>query len=93
MAITGFEANETKLLCNNGAPYDTKQSCLYDRDQYGNLIGCRDATHLQNCGMYKMVVVVAVEVVVSVVVYHIVLVMVMVAVINYTIKWSLKHNA
>ena len=38
------------LQCQNGQSYTEADRCLYNQDPYGALTGCRDATHLQNCG-------------------------------------------
>ena len=38
------------MTCKNGACVDKAYRCLYGRDRYNFPIGCRDATHLANCG-------------------------------------------
>ncbi len=38
------------MKCKNGACLEETQRCLYGKDKYGFPIGCRDATHLQDCG-------------------------------------------
>ncbi|XP_033121188.1 uncharacterized protein LOC117120284 [Anneissia japonica] len=48
------DTNDTDCLergipCNNGACVSTNYQCLYDIDQYGIQVGCRDATHLRFC--------------------------------------------
>ena len=40
----------TELQCHNGACYSPTDVCQYGFDKYGFPTGCRDATHLQNCG-------------------------------------------
>eukprot|EP00057_Strongylocentrotus_purpuratus_P018616 XP_011673090.1 PREDICTED: uncharacterized protein LOC754864 [Strongylocentrotus purpuratus] len=38
------------LRCMNGENLDSRWRCLYDFDEYGLQQGCRDVTHLRNCG-------------------------------------------
>ncbi|XP_023216775.1 uncharacterized protein LOC111619306 isoform X2 [Centruroides sculpturatus] len=53
-----FEEDSEQLNCTNSVNYITCQSnhfvrrqymCLYEFDQYGYHMGCRDVTHLRNC--------------------------------------------
>ena len=46
-----YDPKDAKFHCNNGASISSKQLCLYDRDFHGVLLGCRDGSHLQECGM------------------------------------------
>ncbi|XP_070570237.1 low-density lipoprotein receptor-like [Ptychodera flava] len=39
-----------EFRCLNGPCVDRKWMCIYDFDQYGYQRGCRDVTHLRNCG-------------------------------------------
>ena len=45
---------ETHLRCNNTACYDSKYQCIYGFSRYGYPLGCRDATHLADCGKVAM---------------------------------------
>lgn len=38
------------ILCNNGHYANISVKCIYDMDEYGYIIGCRDVTHLRDCG-------------------------------------------
>lgn len=39
-----------KAVCKNGVNVDVTVQCVLDYDQYGEVIGCRDLSHLENCG-------------------------------------------
>ncbi|KAL5014485.1 hypothetical protein ScPMuIL_008755, partial [Solemya velum] len=38
-----------KAVCKNGVNVDVTVQCVLDYDQYGEVIGCRDLSHLENC--------------------------------------------
>ena len=48
--LTNFTCYSDQIRCKNGACVDQEFRCLYDEDVYGLLTGCRDASHLENCG-------------------------------------------
>ncbi|XP_072043070.1 uncharacterized protein [Amphiura filiformis] len=47
-----FTCGAGLMTCNNGACVEETQRCLYGKDKYGFPLGCRDATHLQDCDIY-----------------------------------------
>ena len=51
---THFECGNGSISCQNGACAHDLYRCLYGKDKYGLPLGCRDVTHLQQCGMYNM---------------------------------------
>ncbi|XP_038053125.1 uncharacterized protein LOC119725675 [Patiria miniata] len=42
-----------QLTCNNGACANLSTTCLYDFDEYGLQVGCRDVTHLRFCESFE----------------------------------------
>ena len=44
-----------QIQCKNGVCTDSSNRCLYETDKYGWTKGCRDMTHLQNCGKYGQI--------------------------------------
>nr|XP_054763169.1 very low-density lipoprotein receptor-like [Lytechinus pictus] len=45
------ESTDDKTLrCFNGEKFDARWRCVYDFDEYGLQLGCRDVTHLRDCG-------------------------------------------
>ncbi|XP_072165322.1 uncharacterized protein [Diadema setosum] len=42
----------TQITCKNGACAPLQSHCMYELDEYGLHIGCRDVSHLQNCGNF-----------------------------------------
>ncbi|XP_072017119.1 uncharacterized protein [Amphiura filiformis] len=44
-----FTCESGKMRCKNGGCVDWQHRCQYNRDQYGLPMGCRDATHLEDC--------------------------------------------
>ncbi|XP_077989816.1 uncharacterized protein LOC144444277, partial [Glandiceps talaboti] len=53
-----FEGTQTqckanKFRCHFGNCIDRQWMCIYDFDEYGYQVGCRDVTHLQNCDLYQ----------------------------------------
>ncbi|XP_072037031.1 uncharacterized protein [Amphiura filiformis] len=42
-----------EIQCRNGVCTDSSYRCLYGFDKYGWTIGCRDQTHLLDCGDFK----------------------------------------
>jgi len=46
------DANVTMDLirCDSGNQVDIKYACILEYDSRDDIMGCRDATHLQNCG-------------------------------------------
>ena len=38
------------LKCKSGNSVSSTTKCLYNIDKYGYMTGCRDATHLEDCG-------------------------------------------
>ncbi|XP_041461945.1 uncharacterized protein LOC121413255 isoform X2 [Lytechinus variegatus] len=52
--LSSFECtSEFQIQCHNGACADRKTTCLYDFDEYGLQIGCRDVTHLRHCDDFQ----------------------------------------
>ncbi|XP_072178152.1 uncharacterized protein [Diadema setosum] len=52
--LSSFEcAAEFQIQCRNGACADRSTTCLYDFDEYGLQIGCRDVTHLRHCELFE----------------------------------------
>ncbi|XP_064619008.1 G-protein coupled receptor GRL101-like [Lineus longissimus] len=45
-----LEPSVQKFKCKNGQPISQKERCKAHNDQHGNDIGCRDRSHLENCG-------------------------------------------
>jgi len=46
-----FMARESSIsLCKSGTSFNTRNRCILDFDVYGDVIGCRDLTHLNDCG-------------------------------------------
>ncbi|RWS28770.1 G-protein coupled receptor GRL101-like protein, partial [Leptotrombidium deliense] len=43
----------SKFTCQSGHIIDSKYRCIYETDEYGYQIGCRDVTHLRGCEKYK----------------------------------------
>lgn len=41
------------IVCQSGQIIDASNRCIYDFDQYGYQIGCRDVSHLRNCEDFK----------------------------------------
>ena len=39
-----------QIACKNGGCADSTQRCIYGYDVVGFPLGCRDATHLLDCG-------------------------------------------
>ena len=46
-------SNIELFQCMSGQIIKAKQRCIFDHDQYGYQIGCRDVTHLRNCENYN----------------------------------------
>ena len=44
------ECSSNEIRCKNDVCADASVLCLYDFDDGGFIIGCRDATHLEQCG-------------------------------------------
>ncbi|PIK48327.1 hypothetical protein BSL78_14811 [Apostichopus japonicus] len=42
-----------QLQCGSGACEDRASLCLYDFDQYGYQVGCRDVAHLRHCDLFE----------------------------------------
>ncbi|XP_063961299.1 uncharacterized protein LOC129269692 [Lytechinus pictus] len=42
--------DDNTLRCFNGEKFDARWRCVYDFDEYGLQLGCRDVTHLRDCG-------------------------------------------
>ncbi|XP_070552485.1 low-density lipoprotein receptor-like [Ptychodera flava] len=42
-----------ELQCLNGRCVGRKWMCIYDFDQYGYQLGCRDVTHLRHCELFS----------------------------------------
>ena len=40
-----------QFMCKDGTFVSNSVKCIMDRDPYGEPSGCRDASHLQDCGM------------------------------------------
>ena len=38
------------MVCKNGHITEMSTWCVMDIDLYGDIIGCRDLSHLENCG-------------------------------------------
>ena len=51
LAVIGLDA---KLLCKSGVVVPSTQRCLLDIDEYGDVIGCRDLSHLDHCGKFYL---------------------------------------
>ena len=50
------ESRKSSSRCMGYHPYacfERSQTCVYDTDEKGNLIGCRNAAHLQNCAEFR----------------------------------------
>ena len=43
----------TERQCQSGLCIASKHWCLYDLDQFGYRVGCRDGSHLRDCGVCK----------------------------------------
>ena len=39
------------ISCGNGTSTPAETRCLYNLDEFKNIIGCRNLNHLQNCGI------------------------------------------
>ena len=50
MDVRPHSCGNNDIVCKNGACADERYMCLNDKDKYGFLLGCRDATHLEDCG-------------------------------------------
>lgn len=46
-------SNIELFQCQSGQIIKAKQRCIFDHDQYGYQIGCRDVTHLRSCENYE----------------------------------------
>ncbi|XP_033099551.1 uncharacterized protein LOC117103150 [Anneissia japonica] len=42
-----------EMRCENGVCVDQRYICLLDNDEYGNILGCRDRSHLYNCAAFQ----------------------------------------
>ncbi|XP_077989864.1 uncharacterized protein LOC144444325 [Glandiceps talaboti] len=42
-----------EFRCNFGNCIDRQWMCIYDFDEYGYQVGCRDVTHIQNCDLFQ----------------------------------------
>ena len=42
------------MTCENGERTLSKNRCLFEFDQYHRPIGCRDMTHLRDCGKSRL---------------------------------------
>lgn len=52
---TNFSCDSrTQFLCKNGQCIESAELCLMEYDKYGIINGCRDVTHLQDCGKYNI---------------------------------------
>ena len=41
------------MVCENGEQVLSKYRCLFEFDKYNRQNGCRDMTHLKDCGMFQ----------------------------------------
>lgn len=41
-----------KFMCQSGQEIDSMYRCIFEFDQYGYQIGCRDVTHLRDCQLF-----------------------------------------
>lgn len=46
-------SNIELFQCQSGQIIKAKHRCIFDHDQYGYQVGCRDVTHLRNCENYE----------------------------------------
>ena len=44
------ETSERIMTCENGERVPSKVRCLFEFDKYNLQKGCRDMTHLKDCG-------------------------------------------
>lgn len=51
-SLTTIKGRKTSL-CQSGQRIDPKYKCIYEFDQYGYQIGCRDVTHLRGCEKFQ----------------------------------------
>jgi hypothetical protein len=48
-----YQAVDDNFICDiNGKHIPKTMRCIHDIDETGFPIGCRDGSHLNNCGMY-----------------------------------------
>ena len=50
LAIPDVDSVVPKFGCANLASISLEHRCLYEKGESGLLIGCRDASHLVDCG-------------------------------------------
>ena len=50
--ITALIVPHKKFVCQSGQVIDSIYRCIYEFDQYGYQIGCRDVTHLRSCDSF-----------------------------------------
>ncbi|XP_067684468.1 sortilin-related receptor-like [Haliotis asinina] len=43
----------TQMLCKSGITADVASRCVLDYNQHGGVVGCRDLTHLLDCGDFE----------------------------------------
>ncbi|XP_015784111.1 G-protein coupled receptor GRL101 [Tetranychus urticae] len=48
-----FHSSSRGLTCASGQQIDQKFKCIYEFDQFGYQVGCRDVTHLRDCEKFE----------------------------------------
>ena len=52
LSIDNDGATSSHFLCKNGKTIARSHRCLYNTNANGFLVGCRDASHLEQCGKF-----------------------------------------
>lgn len=48
-----YKSKDTDFICDiNGKQIPETMKCIYDTDEIGFTVGCRDGSHLNDCGLY-----------------------------------------
>lgn len=50
--IAETDAVNVDFLCRSGKIVPIAQRCILDYDVYGDVTGCRDLSHLDDCGIF-----------------------------------------
>ena len=43
-----------EIRCGSGQFIDQRHRCMYDVNALGDVLGCRDVTHLEQCGEFSV---------------------------------------
>ena len=49
IAVIEERITSSTISCSNQQTMSGELKCLLELDSYGEIVGCRDMTHLQNC--------------------------------------------